>query len=155
MGAEIADDPRSRRALTAGRLAFVWSSVIALLGVVLVVALPLLIRATEDGYCENIDHPGPCSSTTEMVVPGLAVTAVAAWSMAASVGLLRRHRWAKRAVVVTFSLWGLAALGAFVSETTVTDGRHLGALATWLCLLGYFGATVAFAVTGRVDDHRP
>ena len=78
--------------------------------------------------------------------------AVAAWCTAASVGLLRGRRWAKRAVVVTFSLWGFGALGAFVSEATAPDGRHLGALATWLCLLGYVGATVAFAVAGRAGD---
>ena len=73
MGAEVAGDPRSRRALTAGRLALVWSSALVLLGVVVSVGLPFMVRATEDGYCENIDHPGPCSSTTELVAPGLAV----------------------------------------------------------------------------------
>jgi len=141
----------SRRTAIAGRLAFAWSLFLTLAGVVLLVALPPLLQSAESGYCENDDHPGPCSDVAEWMVPGLVVLTVGTWCLVASVGLLKRRPWARWAVVVTFSIWGIGTLGALVAEVTSADGVHLTASLTWLVFLGYFAATVVLAATGRTD----
>jgi hypothetical protein len=132
-------------------LAFAWSLFLSLAGVVLLVALPPLLQSAESGYCENDDHPGPCSDLAEWMVPGLVVLTVGTWCLVASVGLLKRRPWARWAVVATFSLWGLGALVALVAEATSADGVHIGASLTWLILLGYFAATGLLAATGRTE----
>jgi len=136
------------RPTTAGRLAFGWSLFLSLAGLVLLVALPGMLQSAESGYCENDDHPGPCTSQAEWwLVPGLVVLAVAAWCLVASVGLLKHRRWARWAVAVTFSFWAIGALGALVAAVTSSDGAGPVAI-IWLALLGYFATTVVLAVAG-------
>jgi uncharacterized membrane protein YfcA len=120
---------------TAGALALVWGWIVVLIGLLLLVVVPLLTKATEDGYCENIDHPGPCASVPHLLIPGAVVTAVGAWTMTASVAFRRRRRWGRPAVVVTFSLWALGALAGLVAEAVDHGDVDRDTMAVFVILL--------------------
>jgi hypothetical protein len=137
---------RSRRTTAAGALALAWSSSLASLGLVLLVALPPLIRASERGYCENDDHPGPCANLAELLGPGLLVLAVGIWCVVASVGLLQRRRWGKSAVLVTFMLWATGALIGLLVTAGSSGGLDPPAAIAWLILLAFFVTIVVLAV---------
>ena len=105
----------TRRTTVAGGLAFAWSSILVVVGLLLLLGLPLAIKASESGgYCESIDHPGPCAGVLALFGPGLVVLSVAIWCLVASVGYRRGRRWARSAVVVTFALWAVGALVALI-----------------------------------------
>lgn len=133
----------SRWVKVAGYAALAWSMVVSLVGVALVVALPPAVRSAERGYCENLDHPGPCSSVAELLVPGLAVLAIGVWCVTASVGLLRGRRWARWAVAVSFLVWAAGALIGVSAVVRSPGGLHVGAAVGWLAATGFFSAVVA------------
>lgn len=136
---------RASAAHTVGVLALLWSWIVMVFGLFLLVIVPLLVKATEDGYCENIDHPGPCASIPELLAPGLVVSAVGAWSVAASVAFRRGRRWGRGALVATFSLWGLGAAAALVHQIAAPDQREAGAIATFAALAAFFVTIVVLA----------
>jgi hypothetical protein len=88
---------------------------VTLFGLIIAALLPLMVTADRNnGYCESIDHPGPCSSLASAAVPGLVVAAVGLWGVASGVGLRRGRGWARWAVMVTFSLWAAAMAAGLV-----------------------------------------
>jgi hypothetical protein len=141
-----ADSPNESSARTVGYLALAWSSVVTLFGLAVAVLVPLAIQADQNnGYCESIDHPGPCSSVAPAAIPGLVVVAIGLWGVVASVGLLEGRSWARRAVLVTFSVWAVLAFAALVDAAVSPDGPSVGVFLPMLLLLGLFVTIVVQA----------
>jgi hypothetical protein len=129
-----AGSPQELSARVAGGLAVVWSSVVTLFGLTIAALLPLMVTADRNnGYCESIDHPGPCSSLASAAVPGLVVAAVGLWGVASGVGL--RRGWARWAVMVTFSSWAAAMLAGLIGAAVSPDGSSAGGVIVMLLLL--------------------
>lgn len=64
--------------------------VVSVAGFVGAVVLPLaIVGADNGGYCQSRDHPGPCPSPTESVVPGLVALAAGTGTVAVSRAYLR------------------------------------------------------------------
>src|SRR5262245_12953894 len=83
----------SRAARLVAWLATVCGVVVAAAGFVGAVVLPLaIVGADNGGYCQSRDHPGPCPSATESVVPGIAAVAAGAAIVAVSRAYLRGRR---------------------------------------------------------------
>jgi hypothetical protein len=145
-----AGSPHQLAASAAGTLAVVWSSVVTLFGLMIAVVLPLLVTADRNhGYCESVDHPGPCTSLAEAAVPGLIVGAVGLWGVASGVGLRRGHGWARWAVLATFSLWAAAMMAGMVGAAVSPDGSSAGGVIVMLVLLGVGVMVVVQAARAR------
>lgn len=134
-------------------MARAWSWAVLLVGLLLVVALPPLVRATEDGYCENIDHPGACASTVDLFAPGLVVTAVGALHVASVRALGRGRRWGRPAVVAIFGLWSVALLVAAGAAVTGPDPADVPELLGLLVGVAYPVAVVV--LVGRAGASSP
>jgi hypothetical protein len=145
-----AGSPDESSARVAGKLAVVWSAVVMLYGLVLAALVPLMVTADRNnGYCESIDHPGPCSSLASAAVPGLVVAVVGLWGVASGVGLLRRRGWARWAVLVTFSLWAAAIVAGLVGAAVSPDGSSAGGVIVMLLLVGVCVTIVVQAARAR------
>jgi cytochrome bd-type quinol oxidase subunit 2 len=134
----------------AGRLAFAWSVVVVLVGVAIVVVLPPFIRFVESGYCENGDHPGPCADVTGVVVSGFLTVAFGTWGIVAGRSARKGQAWARRALIVTFSLSAVGVVGTLATALLRSDDADALAIATFLLLLAYFVAIVTLARRARV-----
>jgi hypothetical protein len=131
-----AGSPQELSARVAGGLAVLWSSVVTLFGLMIAALLPLMVTADRNnGYCESIDHPGPCSSLASAAVPGLVVAAVGLWGVASGVGLRRGRGWPRWAVMVTFSSWAAAMLAGLIGAAVSPDGSSAGGVIVMLLLL--------------------
>ena len=145
-----AGSPHELSARVAGGLAVVWSSVVTLFGLMVAALVPLLVAADRNnGYCESIDHPGPCSSLTSAAVPGLVVAAVGLWGVASGVGLRRGRDWARWAVMLTFSLWSVAMLVGLVGAAVSPEGSSAGGVIVMLLLVGMCVTIVVQAARAR------
>jgi hypothetical protein len=118
-------------------MALAWSWVVLALGLFTLVVMPPLILATEDGYCENIDHPGPCASAVDLFAPGLVVTAAGVVHVASVRALRRGRRWGRPAVLAIFGLWSaglLVGLGVAVTGHGADEAEpsQLLGLLAWL-----------------------
>src|SRR5687767_14929687 len=134
-------------------MALLWSWAVLALGLFLLVLLPPLVRATEDGYCENIDHPGPCASTVDLFAPGLVITAVGGAHVASVRALRRGRRWARPAVLAIFGLWSVALLVAAGAAVTGPDAADVPELLGLLVWVAYPVAVVV--LVGRAGGSSP
>ena len=132
--------------MTAARMAQGWSWLMVVVAGGLVVVLPPLARMGQEGYCENIDHPGPCASAWDLAGPGLAFLAVGVWGLVAGRALRQGRPWGRPVVIVTFSL---LALASFVGLVGATQSEDPGAAVLWLFPLAYCAITATFAATDR------
>jgi hypothetical protein len=127
----------------AGRMARAWAIAVIGVGLALAVLLPPATQASQSGYCENIDHPGPCSPMWPYVIPGTVVAAVGGCCLAASVAFRRGRPWGRWAVVATSGLWAcFAAAGAIANAFPPVE--VLG-LIGWLTFLSYHGTVAVLA----------
>ena len=102
-----------------------------------------------NGYCESIDHPGPCSSLASAAVPGLVLAAVGLWGAASGVGLRRGRGWARWAVMVTFSLWAAAMAAGLIGAAVSPDGSSAGGVIVMLLLLAVCVTIVVHAARAQ------
>lgn len=126
-------------ARTVGCLAFACSLVVTL--VVLAVTLVALAVAADQrngGYCESIDHPGSCTNDGLVALVGFGATGVGVWGAAAGVGLLRGRSGARRAVVVTSSVWAIVSAALVVALAPAPDGLGVVGMLIGPAIVGYF-----------------
>jgi hypothetical protein len=130
-------------ARTVGCLTFACSLVVTL--VVLAATLVALLVATDQrdgGYCESIDHPSSCTSEGLVALVGFGATGVGVWGAAAGVGLLRGRSGARRAVVITSSVWAIVSAALVVALAPTPDALGVGGMLIGMAIVGCF-ATIA------------
>ena len=97
-----------------GWLAVATSALVAVIAVLVIVAGFVSgadIRSAGD--CGSEAHPEACTTEWEMGLTGSALLAVAAWGVAAGLGLRKDRDRARLSVVATQSLWAIGATVCF------------------------------------------
>jgi hypothetical protein len=154
MGGQVGVEPQARWwqwTDVAGFLAAAWSLVVAGCGALVIVLAPV-IENTQDDYCGNIDHAEPCANVLpETMGGGLVALLAGIWGLVATVALLKRRRWAGRAVVVTFALWTVTAVVGMAVTARSDGGLDLAAAAIWVALITLFVLIVALAAGVGAD----
>jgi hypothetical protein len=123
------------------------AAVIAVMVITLGVVFGAQIRSAGD--CETEDHPQACSTELEVGLIGSTLLGIAVWGVVGGWGLLEGRGWARRAVMISHGLWGIALGGYFVSVAAAPDGLEASGVVTGVCVTGAFLAIAVSAARIR------
>lgn len=125
-----------------------WTVLAVAFGLLNLVLVAIVADEQGAGYCESVDHPGPCPNLVPWFLCGLTATAGGSWCLGACVGFRRRRPDARRRLVMALLTWAGALLALGVWAAVVDDSSRLSGPGGALVVLAAVNAGMCALVAG-------